>query len=202
MKHAVWVDNGTDVNVPKLAQYGIDAPYFDPRDPRVTATYLENVKGQGYKPGLYFAWNWYAVQSPESLAKVISDAVSAVGWFGNPPVCIDIEKGHGLTDASYVPYVVAFFKRWRQLRPHRETDYTLEGFQGGLFAPTAVQAIVAANVQVCPQFYAGNMTALGHSPMLDLLMAGFPGSRLDGMYDAAALPYRWRGYAFTQGRLP
>lgn len=202
MKRAVWVDAGSNVDKAKLARYGIDSPYFDPRDPRVTPAFLDTVKAQGFKPGLYFAWNWYPVTTGAAFADTVDAELRQLGWAGNPPVCIDIEKGDGLTDTNVVAYVVSFFQRWRQLRPKRETDYTLEGFQGGLFTPAAVRAIVAANVQVCPQFYAGNMSALGHSPTVDLLMAGFPGERLDGMYDAAALPWRWRGYAFTQGRLP
>ena len=46
------------------------------------------------------------------------------------------------------------------------------------------------------------MTPVEHSPILDLLMSGFPAERIDGFYNAAALPYRWRGFAFTMATLP
>jgi len=204
MTRAVWVDANNDAAYAKYPARGISAPYFDPRDPRVTPAYLNGVKMfPGIEEvGLYFAWNWYPPQSASALAQTISNAVKQVGWFGNPPVCIDIEKGHGLDDGNYAPYVTAFFQRWRQLRPTRATAYTLEGFQGGLFSARNVSILNAANLRVCPQLYAGDMTPLGHSPIIDLLIAGFDGARLDGMYDAADLPYSWRGFAFTQGRLP
>lgn len=199
---AVWIDNGSDPDYARLARYGITAPYFDPRDPRVTPTYLDGVKAHGVSPGIYFAWNWYTPRPPAVLAQTMSDDLKRLGWAGNPPVCIDIEKGHGLDDTNVVAYVVAFFQAWRALRPTRPTDYTLEGFQGGLWSPQKVKQLVATNVGVCPQMYDGAMRPLAHDVTLDLLIQGFPGERLAGMYDAAALPYNWRGYAFTQGRLP
>lgn len=199
---AVWIDNGSDPDYAKLAAFGITAPYFDPRDPRVKPAYLDHVQAQGFTPGLYFAWNWYAQQSAADLARTISDAVKAVGWLGNPPVCIDIEKGHGLNDDNYAPYVVNFFAAWRVLRPTRRTAYTLEGFQGGLFSPNQALRLTERSLTICPQMYAGNMAPLAHDVTLDLLIQGFRADQLAGMYDAAALPYNWRGFAFTQGRLP
>src|SRR5581483_3217382 len=50
---------------------------------------------------------------------------SRIGWMGNPPVCLDIE-------VHDISYVLGCLRRWRQLRPTRETDWTLEGMQGGL----------------------------------------------------------------------
>ena len=191
---AVWIDAGNDADVTKLGLYGITAPYFDPRDQRVTAAYLERLRGQGFSPGLYFAWDWYPQLGGAAFASKVDAELRRISWGGNPPVCLDIETHD-------VGYILACLERWRTLRPTRQTDLTLEGMQGGLFSPQAVSEIVHANIRIAPSFYAGDMSPLGHSVILDLLMAGFPGERLLGMYDAAALPYRWTGYAFTQGRL-
>lgn len=201
---AVWVDAGNDPDYGKLAHYEISAAYFDPRDPHVTREYLAAVAA--HPPiravGLYFAWNWYPTLTAAQFAEEMSATIDRLRLGGNVAVCIDIEKGSGLDNATYVPYVLACLTRWRELRPTRLTSYTLEGMQGGLFDRAAVQAIAATKVLVCPQFYAGDMSPLRHSVIVDLLMAGFAGSRLYGMYDGAALPWRWRGFAFTQGRLP
>ncbi len=192
---AVWVDAGNDADYQRLARYGIDRPYYDLRDPRVSASYLEAVAARGLRPGLYAAWNWWPELNGGGFAERVHHELLRIGWMGNPPVCLDIE-------VHDISYVLGCLRRWRQLRPTRETDWTLEGMQGGLLGQTAVRQIVAANVRVAPSMYAGDMTPLPHSVVIDLLMAGIPGDRIVGMYDAARLPYRWSGYAFTQGRLP
>lgn len=201
---AVWVDAGSDPDYAKLSHYGISAAYFDPRDPRVSRDYL--AAAAEIPPlrsvGLYFAWNWYPTLTGAQFAEKVSGTLDNLHVGAKVAVCLDIEKGSGLDDATYVPYVLACLARWRELRPTRLTSYTLEGMQGGLFDKAAVQAINAAKVRVCPQFYTGSMEPLAHGVTLDLLMAGFVGTRQFGMYDAAALPWRWRGFAFTQGRLP
>lgn len=194
---ACWIDAGNDPDYAKLAKYGIDTPYFDPRDPRVTASYLDSVKAHpGIATcGLYFASNWGDWTGP-GFAEDVDKVLRRIGWRGNPPVCLDIET-HDITG-----YVLPCLQRWRQLRPTRRTWWTLEGFQGGLLTPPAVALLAAGDIRIAPQFYAGDMTPLTHSPVIDLLMAGVDGTRIDGMYDAAHLPYSWRGFAFTQGRLP
>jgi hypothetical protein len=102
-----------------------------------------------------------------------------------------------------VPYILAFLKRWRAVRPARVTDWTLEAFQGGLFSPVDTLAIAAARVGIAPGFYEGDMTPLNAvDVVLDLCSHSFPPGRIVGMYDAARLPAEWSGYAFTQGRLP
>jgi hypothetical protein len=166
----------------------------------VTLAYLESVKAKGLKPGIYAAWNWDAklFGGGAQFADWLSAELKRIGP-GTPKdfpkVCVDIETHD-------VGYMLAFFKRWRELRPARLTDFTLEGFQGGLFSLDDVQAILHAHVGIVPQFYRGNMEPHEHGVTQEMLMAGFPGSVLRGFYDAAALPYRWDGYAYTQGRLP
>jgi hypothetical protein len=201
---AVWVDAGNDADYGKLTHYGIDSPYYALNDPRVTAAYLQGVADRGFKPGLYVAWNWFSLDGP-GLASHVHAELLRIGWAGNPPVCVDIEKGHGLTDANYVAYVLAFLKRWRELRPKRLTYYTLEGYQGGLFDAKARLAVAASGVVVVPQCYTGAMVP--YDPvdvMYDLWRHGFAPAGAVPFYDAAHLPtaWGWSGFAFTMGRLP
>jgi hypothetical protein len=195
-QHAIWVDANNDADLTRLRAHGIDSPYFDGRDPRVTAAYLQDLAGRGFKPGLYYAWNWWPTLDGPGFAQRVSNDLRRIGWAGNPPVCLDIET-HDIAG-----YVLPCLTRWRALRPTRETIWTLEGMQGGLFTPTQVAEINRLNVLVGPQLYVGDMQPHPHSPVIDLLMAGFDGRRIVGFYDAARLPYRWSGIAFSQGRLP
>jgi hypothetical protein len=195
---ACWVDAGNDVNYDKFRQYGITIPYFDPRDPRITADYLDRVVAHpGIEhAGIYTAWNWSTdFVDPASYAEWTNQELIKIGWRGNARVCLNIETHD-------VNWILAALKRWRQLRPTRLTDWTLEGMQGGLFSTAAAQTINGYNIRPAPQFYIGNMQPQPHSVVLDLTMSGFDCSKVIGMYDAAALPYRWTGYAYTQGRLP
>lgn len=194
MTRAIWIDAGQAVNVGKLRNLGITAPYFPHTDPNITAPYLQSIADQGFQPGIYSAWNWYPDLPAWRYADLLSNDLKRIGWPGNPPVCVDIET-HDMG------YVREFLARWRRLRPTRPTWWTFEGFQGALFE-TSRDLILKSKVRLAPQFYRGDMTPHEHSPVLDLLISGFPGELIDGMYDAAALPWRWRGFAFTQQRLP
>lgn len=192
--HAVWIDEGTEVDDTKLAKYGINRPFLSHRDSHATAQRLQDLKARGYSPGLFSAWNWYPDLDGPSYAAELSRELRRIGWLGNPEVCIDIETHD-------TAYVLSFFREWRRLRPFRRTWWTFEGMQGGLFAGIA-RELNALNIRYVPQMYQGDMTPHGHSVIIDLLMVGFPGDRIDGFYDARALPYQWRGFAFTQARLP
>ncbi len=193
---AVWVDEGSDASLVRLRARGIDSPYYSIRDPRVTSDYLDAVAAEGFTPGLYAAYNWYPALTGLAFAEKCHYELRRIAWLGNPPLCADIETHD-------VSYILAFLKRWRELRPKRRTYWTLEGFQGGLFSPADVRAINAANVHVVPQHYTGDMRPLAADRIaIDLLARGFDILRLYGFYDAAALPGRWEGFAFTQGRLP
>lgn len=195
MTRAVWIDSGAALDVGKLHQAGITAPYYAHTDPQVTAAQLDVVKSLGFAPGIYSAWNWYPNLDGPRYAEKLDSELRRIGWAGNAPVCVDIETHD-------VGYILAFFRRWRVLRPTRATAFTFEGFQGGLFSPTDVSTLVGCDLRFVPQLYRGDMTPHEHSPIIDLLIAGFPAGRIDGFYDAAALPYSWRGFAFTQARLP
>ncbi len=194
---AVWVDAGNDADVAKLRHYGIDSPYFDCRDPRVSRDYLDGVKAQGFSPGIYAAWNWRPDLDGAGFAEWLSRRLAPLQRSASfPMVCADIETHD-------VGYVLAFLKRWRELRPKRVTDWTLEGFQGGLFSPHDTLAIAASGVGVVPQAYAGDMTPSDPvAVVLDLCSHSFAPGTISVFYDAAHLPVAWSGYAFTQGRLP
>lgn len=194
---AVWVDAGNDANYDKLRAHGITEPYYSVADPRVTAAYLEDVRARGFTPGVYAAWNWYPGLDGAGFAERLHAELLRINWLGNPAVCADIET-HDVT------YILAFLKRWRQLRPTRRTDWTLEPWQGGLFTTQAIRDdIASAKVGIVPQYYGGSMEPYAPDRvLLDLLYWGLPLSRVFGMYDAARLVEGWEGYAFTAGRLP
>ncbi len=196
---AIWVDEGNDPAYDKLRAHGIDAIYLAMRDPRVTLAYLEGVRAQGFRVGVYFAQDWYTYQSGALLADRISHDLTTIAPAGGPDfpcVCADIETHD-------VGFILAFLKRWREHRQKRVTDWALEGFQGGLFSPTDVIHIAAANVGVIASTYTGSMQPLAADRVaLDLVTHSFPPAMLYGFYDAAVLPLEWSGYAFTQGRLP
>lgn len=198
---AVWVDEGNDADYARLARHGITRPCYSLRDPRVTLPYLKAVRDKGLVPGVYVAWNWYPELDGHGLAEKVNGLCVPLfrgPGLGFPFVCVDIEVHD--TD-----YVAAFFRRWRQLRPQRVTDFTLEGFQGGLWNGkfAQVQQLATQVRYVVPQAYTGPMTPTDAVAVNnDLVAYGFPYSRLSTFYSAAALPAAWSGYAFTQGMLP
>lgn len=203
---AVFAEHEQDVDLNKLRRYGITEIVVPTQDsPLANADKLQYLKDQGFKPTLFVAWNWFPGLSGTQFAEKCDAELKRIGWGGNPHLQADIEKGAGVDDSNYVDYVVSFVRRWRQLRPTRETSWTLESMQGGLFNGryAAVQAILASAVRVVPQFYDGTMKASAQDVALkDLMLYGFPAQLIRGYYDAAALPANWDGYAWTSGRLP
>lgn len=199
---AIWIDEGNDADYERLRRHGIFSPCYSIRDPRVTKPYLIEVRERGFSPGIYAAWNWFPELSGKGFARALSDALGRIAPNsapGFPFVCADIET-------HSVAYLRDFLAEWRRLRRDRETDWTLEGYQGGLYSPEDVAAIEAADVRVCPQTYTGSMQPFDAVEVaLDLTQGAwrdFPRERIRLMYDAAHLPVNWQGSAFTQGRLP
>jgi hypothetical protein len=200
---AAWKYQGTDIDYAKLAANGITWPYFDLRDPLLTPAYLDSVKAHDGIAGcgVYAVASWYPTLTPMLFADAVDAGLRAIGWKGNPPVCVDIEG------VDLVDYTLRFLTRWRQLRPKRTTDLTIEGHKGGLFTASEA-AYVAKRVRyVVPQCYNGAMTAEWdtYAMTCDLTAAGFPLAQVCPFYDAAHLPEWWglpAGYAFTMERLP
>lgn len=190
---ACWIDEGHGVDITKLSKHGITSPYLSPRDKNTTAISLANLVQHGFSPGLYWAWNWYNGNGAD-FARQIDIDLHRIGWQGNANVCADIET-HDIS------YLLDFMHTWRLLRPKRNTFLTVEGMQGGLL-DSVKNDIIAGHFILAPQLYDGNMNPLPHSPIIDAMLIGLPSDLIVGMYDAARLPYRWSGFAFTQGRLP
>jgi hypothetical protein len=203
---AIWIDAGNDAAYHKLAAAGIDAPYFDIRDPRVTKPYLLGVRdqlkavsGRPAFPGVYAAWNWYPTLDGAGFAEKVSALLEPIAKDTAPTfpgVCLNAETHD-------VSYIVAMLDRWRALRAKRTTSWTLEGYQGGLFDAVARIHIAAAKVSIQPQAYTGAMVPYDAIDVYrNLVVHGFPPAQVEIMYDAAHLPAAWSGSCFTQGRLP
>lgn len=199
---ACWIDAGSDPDYPKLAANGITWPYFDIREERLTPDYLDAVRGHAgiEGVGVYAVASWYPSATPEGFANIADQRLRQIGWRGNPAVMFDIEV------ADLVAYVLACLGAWRQLRPTRTTDLTIEGHKGALFNAADVINTVAKVRYVVPQCYDGAMNPWDTWAIVaDLWAAGFPPAKTCPFYDAAHLLPWWgspAGFAFTQGRLP
>ena len=197
---AIWVDAGNDPDYTKLARYGIDAAFFDIRSARLTPEYFGAVRARGLAPGVYFAGSWWPGETGAQVADTVNERLNAIAPNtppDDPRVCADLEE-HDVDG-----YLLPFFKRWRQHRPRRVTYWLLEAYQGGLFSPPDVAAILHYAIPAGPSVYKGDMTPLDPLDVwTNLASAGFPMSSIVGLWDAAHLPAAWSGFAFTQGRLP
>lgn len=205
-----WLNLGEAPDYAKMKRYGVEAPCFDIRDPVLRTQvggrhYLDVVDEQvSGKPRVHVVQSWYPDLGPEAFARVADELLRQVGWFGNPAVELDIEKGAPLTDSTYVDFVRRALREWRRLRPTRETSYTLEGFQGGLFNGRydAVVEIAGKTNHIVPQSYHGDMTPHQAGLVQNLVDYGFPREKVRVFYDAAITQEPWDGWLFNQSRLP
>lgn len=197
---AVWIDKGNDPDYPKLAANGINDPYFDIRDPRLSLAYLMAVRAKGGAPGLYADPTWWPGISAPDFATKVSQLLGAIAPNTQPDfpmVCLDIET----KDADYI---LGALRQWRKHRPNRVTDWTLEGHQGGILTPAQWLVVSSLVRYVVPQCYNGPMTQVFDTFAMAKYLNdyGLPFQDIRPFYDAAHLPEYWDGYAFTQGRLP
>jgi hypothetical protein len=198
---ALWVDSGNDPDWVKVQAYKITHLYFDLFDPRVRNAYLSHVKARGYGVGVYVVSNWAQVAGDgktfaEKVSKQLSIVAPGPDVASFPKVQLDIEQHDPV-------FILDALGRWRELRPKRDTSWTMESMQGGWMTPAFVTGVLACKVRVVPQYYLGDMSPVAQDVGLkDLLNAGFPASIVTGFYDAAVLPREWDGFAFTMGRLP
>lgn len=212
----LWVDFPDNPSWDVIARHGIDGLFFDPRQPRVTKPYLEQVASRGYAVGVYFGAAWGELGStPESYVakgKQWLDPLRKSNSF--PKVQWDLEMHEP-------DFILRVLQLWRQKFPTQDTSWTLESMQGGWMDTEAfVKPVLACKVRVVPQFFGGNFWNVpadsgdpGQNVRLmepfapdvavkDLIARGFPPNIISGCYDARLLPLWWNGYAFTQGRLP
>lgn len=204
MKRAVWIDYQQAVNFKKTNRYEIHDPYFDGRE-SLTPEFLDEVNAEVEgKPGIYMVWNHYPQQTGDQFAEQCDRRLKEIGWQGNPALCADIEKGHGLHDTNFVDYLMRFARRWRQLRPSRETHITIEGLQGGLFNQrfSDVDWLNRSGIKIVPQGYTGSMVPHRAGVVQDLMDYGFVRETICMFYDAAIVQEPWDGFLFTQNRLP
>lgn len=198
---ALWIDSGNDPDWAKVKAHKMTHLYFDLYDPRVRAPYLRDVKSRGYGVGVYVVSNWPQVAGDgKTFAEKVSAQLSIVAPGPDvaafPKVQLDIEQHDPV-------FILEALKRWRELRPKRDTSWTMESMQAGWMSPAFVTGVLACKVRIVPQYYLGDMSPVAQDVGLkDMLSAGFPASLVTGFYDAAALPAFWDGFAFTMGRLP
>ena len=201
MMRTLWIDSGNDPDWAKVQEHGMTHLYFDLFDPRVRPAYLNAVKAKGYGVGVYVVSNWPQVSGDgKTFAEKVSAQLSIVAPGPDvasfPKVQLDIEQHDPV-------FILDALERWRELRPKRDTSWTMESMQAGWMSPAFVTGVLACRVRIVPQYYLGDMSPVAQDVALkDMLNAGFPASIVTGFYDAKALPAYWDGFAFTMGRLP
>ena len=202
---ACWIDAGNDPDWVKLAAHKMTALYFPTSDPTAdVARRLKETRSRGLAAGLYVASNWGpphtstdGITFAEIVSEYMRDVVPAAELKpSHPKVQFDIEQHDP-------EFILETLRRWRTLNSTQDTSWTMEPFQGGWMSAEFVAEIVKLKVRVVPQYYLGGMEPVAQDMALrELLRAGFPEAMVSGFYDAAALPARWDGFAFLQGRLP
>jgi hypothetical protein len=197
----LWIDENTDPDYARIKPWLPPDPpprnrlCFAHRDPRLSPAYLEAVRGHGYDVELYWASTWDADKSPEQWAAMLNGRWLELGGAERLlSVQVDIEEHDPLR-------IAAFLAAWRKLRPGLQTSWTMEGFQGGWITAIREQ-VLAANILLVPQAYAGDMTPYDTDGVVrDLTSRGFPHDRIRVFHDARELRRGWDGYVFTQRRL-
>jgi hypothetical protein len=193
--NALWIDENTNPDYPRLAGRGLTHLFFAERDPRLTSAYLDGVRQHGYTVGIYWASTWNPELDGAGAAVHMNQRWVALGGASKLlHVQFDVEQH----DPEYVSGLVT---RWRALRPFAKTSWTMEGFQGAWIADIR-QQLLAANIVLVPQAYDGNLAPFDTDGVLrDLTAYGFPPDRVTPFHDAAMLYRGWSGFAFTQARL-
>lgn len=206
----LWVDWPDNPNWDKCAEYGIDGLFFDPR-PRpgevqphvIDKKYLEEVNARGFAVGIYIGAGWGELgQSPTSYIN------KAIEWMKGlrksnsfPKVQWDLERIKP-NNAENVQFILDVLRKWRVVFPWQDTSWTLEPGQGGLFGKEFIEEVTQKlRVRVVPQLFGGAMQAFDVEYVKEDLR-NFPPQSISLCHDAARLGIGWKGFAFTQGRLP
>ncbi|MDQ5820008.1 MAG: hypothetical protein M3540_01015, partial [Actinomycetota bacterium] len=153
---AIWIDEGSDPDYPRLTKHGITDLYFSPRvDQGHPKDTVDAARAQGFTVGLYRALSWDDTLSGKDWAKLLSgDVARFVGGDGKG---IGVQLGvQANVETHDMAWCAEFLRWWRLYRPLRETSWTMEGFQGGLLKDIRLQ-ILASRVDLVPQCYGGAM---------------------------------------------
>ena len=222
-----WVDAGNDADWQKHFRNRIDGEFYAGSDPAVDiARRCIDSKSRGHAAGLYTAWNWWGGSDDGAAyaerTDVVLKAVEAELRKRGMPPSNSFPKVQ-LNNERHEPDVILdMLRRWRELRPNKDTSWTFEGGQAGWMSPVFVAEVIRHRVRLVPQLYRGRMANIdlrssdpgaflneliasvvdSHAEARELIKAGFPDTIISPFYDAAFLPIGWDGFAFTMGRLP
>jgi hypothetical protein len=191
---SAWIYQNDPPDYPKLIRYGVSVVYVDPRSGNAKGV-IDEMRGHGIVPGIYFDPHWNESLTPKQQAKVISDYVQIAKLIRlGEPVMLDIEL-------LPIPWVEEFVKSYRSYLPSRPTAVTVASFQAPVIP---ISAFLSAGFEIYVQLYYGDMSpADGSASCLELVRAGYPPSKVHPFYDGKRFPSDARdGAIFTMERLP
>lgn len=200
--NAIWIDENNDPNYSKLDGKGFKQLFFAHRDPRLTPAYLQSVRDKGYITGLYWASTWDKDKSADFWVHILDTTMKRLGKM---PIQVNIEEHDPVKIADFVT-------GFRKIYPWVPLSLATEGFQGGWLVKNLV-LLDAQRVTLVPEAYAdlpgAPMTPYDTDAIVqDLVSQGFSYDRVvpfhdaKTLYRAGATPRGWRGFVFTQNRLP
>lgn len=194
-------DNPIDYTKAKL---GLKRIYVDIRDEYAPAVRAAEVRSRGFIAGVYWGANWgEQTMSPDKHAELIDLKIRTMEaeWRKTKS---GSQCEFQLDYENHDPvWILAWLKRWRELRPTKRLTWTFEAHQGGWFTKPLVDFINGdPNLILLPQLYNGAMEPVGVSmdgldAVLDLVYYGINIWRIQGFYDAREIPIWWRGFLFT-----
>jgi hypothetical protein len=194
---AAWLYAGNQPDWGKVAKYGIQVIYIDPRDAIYAKQLVADIRNRGLTPGAYVATSWY-VGTSEGFGDYVSFLANSVIPKGSlaeaPPLMLDLE-----TVPIY--WAAAIIREYRKHQPARPTAYTNEPFKDSTVVPTVIMQ--QANLHWYVQLYQGDMTAVDPAAAMMQVARIYPPNMVHPFYDGA----RWGtdhkdGCYFTLERMP
>lgn len=223
---AIWIEQGDDWDPFKLRADGVQAIYVDIRSEYDPVGRVERARSQGFRGGVYWGANWGERDyTGDSFAHHISDLISTYekAWKAarlslQCEFQLDLEMLNGFDHEDDDPFLRAFFTEWRRpdVRPLKETSWTMEPFQGGLYTWMSKELVSLINsdpnLRAIVQLYTGSMKGVDSAAALrnmthlrcpDGTITGIQDERVQFFYDAANFPpLGWQGFLYTNRRLP
>jgi hypothetical protein len=230
--NAIWIDQGDVPDYVKLRARGIHSLYFDIRQSGDLnwggwdcAARCSDARRHGFIVGVYWGQSWgEAKYTGAAFADKISRQISGMEelWraAGESLQCefqIDLETVNGIDHSLDAAWMTAFFKRWRVIRPGKQTSWTLESYQGGPYTWMTRELVSIINTDInliiVPQLYTGDVSInvdsasaerdLRHMRYSDGTLGGINENRIQFFYEADNYPeVGWRGWLFTSRSLP